>query len=285
MTTDAHVHFFSRRFFALLGASEIEGWRMPPEDPVALAAEWVAEFDRHGVSRAVLIASHPGDLASVFAARAAYPERLWAAGMVNPAIEGIAEKAAELDLICLFPAMHQFSLEDARVRELIAAARRPVFVHCGKLSVGVRAKLGLPAVFDSPEAHPDRVRALADRFPETVFILPHFGSGLFEEALAVARDCPRVHFDTSSTNSWIASAGLSLARVFERSLEVVGPQRLLFGTDSSFFPRGWHRAVYEQQVAALEELGCPAEDQALILGGNLTRIFNENNRARGALNE
>ena len=65
----------------------------------------------------------------------------------------------------------------------------------------------------------------------------------------------------------------SLAGVFRQALTVVGPDRLLFGTDSSFFPRGWVRDVYEQQSSALDELGASAEVREKIFGGNFNRLF------------
>ena len=34
-------------------------------------------------------------------------------------------------------------------------------------------------------------------------IIPHFGAGLFREALMVADLCPNVLLDTSSSNGWI----------------------------------------------------------------------------------
>jgi predicted TIM-barrel fold metal-dependent hydrolase len=57
------------------------------------------------------------------------------------------------------------------------------------------------------------------------------------------------------------------------ALGVAGPERLLFGTDSSFFPRGWHRAIYNQQRAALADIGASAAQQAEIFGGNFERLF------------
>src|SRR5262249_45222575 len=56
------------------------------------------------------------------------------------------------------------------------------------------------------------------------------------------------------------------------ALDVLGPTRLLFGTDSSFFPRGWHRAVFDDQARCLWELGVGAADARLIFGGNLQRM-------------
>ena len=40
----------------------------------------------------------------------------------------------------------------------------------------------------------------------------------------------------------------SLADVLRRAIEVLGPERILFGTDSSFFPRGWQRPIHEAQM-------------------------------------
>ena len=64
-----------------------------------------------------------------------------------------------------------------------------------------------------------------------------------------------------------------MADVFRRVLAVVGPDRLLFGSDSSFFPRGWVRDVYDQQSAALDEIGATADVREKIFGGNFERLF------------
>jgi hypothetical protein len=47
----------------------------------------------------------------------------------------------------------------------------------------------------------------------------------------------------------------------------------LFGTDSSFFPRGWQKGIYETQKQIVEASGVSAEDAALIFGGNFDRMF------------
>jgi predicted TIM-barrel fold metal-dependent hydrolase len=66
---------------------------------------------------------------------------------------------------------------------------------------------------------------------------------------------------------------LSLTDVFRCALEVAGPDRLLFGTDSSFFPRGWHRAVYETQVQALETAGIDESVRQRVFGENFATCF------------
>jgi hypothetical protein len=53
---------------------------------------------------------------------------------------------------------------------------------------------------------------------------------------------------------------------------VAGPARLLFGTDSSFFPRGWNQDIFEAQAHTLQELGVSSGDARLIFGDNVQRL-------------
>jgi predicted TIM-barrel fold metal-dependent hydrolase len=295
MLADAHCHFFSSGFLTAVGrdAGVADagvalparlGWDVPGSN-IELANRWCAELDRHGVSRAMLIASVPGDEASVAEAVRAHRSRFVGAFMVHPgapdALARVERAFAEslLSTACLFPAMHHVSLDDPRTEAILTCAeahRRAVFVHCGVLSIGVRKKLGLPSRFDLRLGDPLAVAAAAVRHPEVPMIIPHFGAGFFREALMAVSAAPNVYLDTSSSNGWIAMMpGLSLREVLARALEVAGPSRLLFGTDSSFFPRGWQQQVFDVQRAALADLGVSAEDQALVFGGNFNRVFAE----------
>ena len=151
-----------------------------------------------------------------------------------------------------------------------------MFVHCGVLSVGVRKKLGLPSPFDIRFGNPLDLHGVALKFPAVPIVIPHFGAGMLREALMVASLCPNVMLDTSSSNSWIKQTpGLTLEQVFRTALDVVGPERLMFGTDSSFFPRGWNQAVYAQQKSALDDLGIAAAEQDKIFAGNFRRLFSD----------
>lgn len=288
---DAHIHFFSHRFFELLAAQKpgltVEaalaqlGWELPPREPEKLAAVWAHELDRHGVAAAALIGSLPGEEGSVIAAVRAYPGRFFPFAMVNPKALGGALPAsfAEVRVACLFPAMHAFSIQEDCVRPVFEWAqreRRAVFVHCGVLSVGVRRKLGLPSPFDLRFSNPIDLHAVALRYPEVPIIVPHFGAGFFRETLMLAGMCSNVYLDTSSSNDWVkyqAPGPLELRQVFRQALEVAGPRRLLFGTDSSFFPRGWQQAVFEAQATALYELGVSEHDARAIFCENLLRIL------------
>jgi len=284
---DAHVHFFSHRFFELLCAQkpglsleEVSAktqWVMPPADPKLLAAEWARELDRHGVHGAALIASLPGDQASVTEAAAVYPDRFLPFAMANPKTWD-AEAFAGARVACLFPAMHGYPIQDDSVRAVFEWAeqgKRAVFIHCGALSVGVRDKLGLPSPFDLRYSNPIDVHAVARRHPNVPIVIPHFGAGYFREALMLADQCPNVYLDTSSSNRWMRyqESHMDLRHVFRKAIDIAGPGRLLFGTDSSFFPRGWHYQIFEDQAKALYEIGVHADDAKGIFGENLLRLF------------
>jgi predicted TIM-barrel fold metal-dependent hydrolase len=292
---DSHCHFFSAGFFRAL-ASDLPptsddaaetipaalGWQAPGTDE-AIADRWAAELDRHGVSRAMLIASVPGDEASVAAAVARHPARFTGAFMFNPKapqVDARIDRAfGELGLrtVCLFPAMHGYSMDDESVAVVCRSAERhgrAVFVHCGLLSVGVRKKLGLPSRFDLRQGDPLAVAAIAVRYPAVPFVIPHFGAGLFRETLMAADAAPNIVLETSSSNSWIKfHPGLSLREVFARALDCAGPGRQLFGSDSSFFPRGWNTAIFETQQALLIDLSVTEADRQLVFGGNFAAIF------------
>jgi uncharacterized protein len=296
MTNDVHCHFFSSRFLELLtkdfsglpeiGRAASVAGKLLWEDPRGaedLADRWVSELDRHSVARAALIASIPGDEDSVATAVRRHPQRFVGFFMFNPTAPDAGprlERAlGELGLrgVCLFPAMHKYHLDDeavVRVFEGAAAHGAVVFAHCGVLSVGVRKKLGLASPFDMRLGDPLTLAAVAARFPSVPVIVPHFGAGFFREALIAADQCANIHLDTSSSNGWMKYyPGLSLERVFRQALTVAGASRLIFGTDSSFYPRGWQQGVYIEQSAAIDALGIAAVDRAKIFSGNFDRLF------------
>lgn len=303
---DCHCHFFSRRFFEALGrekhgagssataeavADEL-GWDAPG-DPDVLATRWVDELTRHHVARAALIASVPGDEDSVAVAVAAHPERFVGFFVVNPVSrDGLAHASRGLSTlgmrcVCLFPSMHRYPLDEERVVgvfELAAAHRAAVFVHCGYLSIEARTRMGLPTLLDLRFGDPLALAATASAFPDVPVIIPHFGGGFFREALMAAESCPSIHLDTSSSNGWIKFVpDLTLPDVFRRAIAVAGPHRLLFGSDSSFFPRGWRKVIHGSQRAILEELGVEEDACTKIFSGNFERLFGPAEPARGPI--
>lgn len=293
---DAHAHLFSYGFFEALakqrGRSEsVEaitaelGWTAPPKDNRALARLWDSELDRQNVAGSVLMSSIPGEEASAAEVRAAYPDRFYGYFMLDPlaadAVERVRRAFDELGLqgLCLFPAMHGFSVQDDRVRPLyeLAAQRQGVvvFVHMGVLTVGVRRRLGLPSRFDMTRSNPIDLHRVALEYPGVNFVVPHFGAGYFRETLMLGDLVPNVYVDTSSSNGWMRYLlpETTLADVFRKALEVFGRGRLLFGSDSSFFPRGWNREVFDTQVKVLAQLETDDATARAVFGANLKGLL------------
>lgn len=298
---DFHAHFFARPFFdALAAQSPLEGSgeeklaqvtsatgiELPSEDVKEHTARWLAELDRHGVARMAAFASLPEEVPAVAEAAKASDGRLIPFSLVNPCVEDAPAKVerliSELGFrgVLMFPAMHHYAIDGAEARavfEVLASHQAPAFVHCGLLVVKLRDLLGLPRVQDIQYANPLSLIPAANAHPEVPFIIPHFGAGLFREALLAGAQCENIYVDTSSTNSWRRTQpeAPDLAQVFERALEVFGPERVLFGTDSNVFPAGWRAERHAEQREVLGALGMSDEDQAAIFGGNAARLIDE----------
>ena len=291
---DTHCHFLSSRFLEALGmerhkaatsagdvAREL-GWDAPGE-PSVLADRWVAELDRNRVGRVALIASVPGDEESVAAAVQRYPGRFVGFFVLNPMVPGAIDRARHafehlgMRCVCLFAALHQYPLDSDKVMELFEVVRAnggTVFAHCGFLSIEARVRLGLPSVMDLRCGDPLALARTAVRFPTVPVIIPHFGAGFLREAFMAADAALNIHFDTSSSNSWVKYLpGITLKDVFRQALAIAGPNRLIFGTDSSFFPRGWRRVSMGAQRAIIDEIGVEPDVQERIFSGNFERLF------------
>jgi hypothetical protein len=61
---------------------------------------------------------------------------------------------------------------------------------------------------------------------------------------------------------------LSLKDLFRKAVETIGAERLVFGTDSSYFPRGFSVEYLREQLKICYELGLP--------DASIQRIFHDN---------
>ena len=150
-----------------------------------------------------------------------------------------------------------------------------IFVHCGALSVGVRKKLGLPSRFDVRLGNPARPACACGRLPRCGVHRSALRRGAVSRSAARRRPVPQHlprHVEHQPVDG-LPPIGLTLADVFRQGLAVLGPDRLLFGTDSSFFPRGWNREVHQAQVAALDSAGIDGGARERILAAISTAFF------------
>ena len=66
---------------------------------------------------------------------------------------------------------------------------------------------------------------------------------------------------------------LDLKKLFRKSVETIGPERLLFGTDSSYFPRGFSAEYLREQLKTCYELGLREEEINMIFHNNAAELL------------
>jgi predicted TIM-barrel fold metal-dependent hydrolase len=296
---DFHSHFFARPFFETLAKQAGDdmavsdrldalalktGIEMPLPSVESHLARWVDSLDAAGVEHLCTFASLPEEASAVAEAVALAEGRLSGFALVNPRVEGSADKLAgrlesgQFRGALLFPAMHHFDVGGEEAEPLLCALDdlgAVVFVHCGLLVVKLRDHLGLPRPYDLSFANPLSLIPAANRHRNVRFVIPHFGAGFFRETLMAGTQCENIYVDTSSSNSWIATQpGVrDLEQVFRESLAVFGAERVLFGTDSNVFPAGWRADRLEEQLRIVEACGVSDADRDLIFAGNAARLL------------
>lgn len=295
MIVDAHLHAFSFPFFQTLeeeakknnsacpSIQEVAkkiALELPAESSEEHANRWIKELDQAQVAQTVIFSSHPKEAESVYAMVKAFPNRFFPVCVVNPKmpeaqtrIPQIIEKLQFRGLV-LFPSLHHYYLKDQSWLLEYAQARKLILiVHCGILNIPLRHHLGLPRVYEIQYANPLDLIAIANRYSQITFQIPHFGAGFFRECMILGKSCSNIYVDTSSSNSWLPTNGLTLEEAFLQTLQCFGEQRILFGTDSSTFPRGWNKEVYDAQRHILEKLCPKIQDREAILGKNTQQLY------------
>jgi uncharacterized protein len=144
----------------------------------------------------------------------------------------------------------------------------PVLVHFGVLDGG-------GGIANHGNISPLRLHDVAKSFPQVPFVIPHFGCGYPGDLLQLAWACRNIYVDTSGNNEWIRwmPYALTLTDLFRKFLETIGPERIVFGSDSSHFPRGLARAYYDEQTRIVRELRLSTEERGLIFSGNALRLL------------
>ena len=114
-----------------------------------------------------------------------------------------------------------------------------------------------------------------ETFAHTVGVMQH-RDAIERVAYECAQDLAAdgvVYAEVRMAPELCTEAGLTLDEVFRQVLAVAGPDRVLFGTDSSFFPRGWQQPVYDVQETTLRTIGVSLDDREKIFSGNFDRLF------------
>src|SRR5574341_1865751 len=275
-------------------AADQEAWRRawgfpapePPGDDDEMAARWTAEVERHRLVRVVFVTGGGNDrLAAVVRAHAGKFVGFAHHDPFAPDAPAELERAVTvlgLRGYKVIAPFHRERLEDERLYPLWGTAERlgiPVLIHFGPLRY--------EGIVAGPNISPLVLQDVARGFPGVPFIVPHFGCGYPRDLLHLMWVCGNVYVDTSGSNEWMRwmPYDLDLKALFHRFLDTAGPGRVIFGTDSSWFPRGFARRYLEVQWEACLELGLSEDALRAIFAGNAATLLGLNlaeSRASGA---
>lgn len=127
----------------------------------------------------------------------------------------------------------------------------------------------LPVLYDVM-GEVSQVELLATEYPQVDFVIPHLGSFADDWHAQLAfldhlERHPNVYTDTS---------GVRRFDLLEQAVERAGADKVLFGSDGPWLHPGL-------ELAKVRALGLPADDEAKILGGNLTRLLRRRRRRAG----
>ncbi len=286
---DAHCHFFDintyTRFAKQRGFNSVEDFaknynfknmkfEIPPKDPKKLAERWISELDSKKCDKAVLF-PEVNKIDSVGIAVDEYPDRFIPYLMFNPLEEnamGILETAISkvgIKGIKLYPPLHYYHAYDERiipVYELIQDNNMLVTFHFG-ISVGNTA--------DMRYMDPRDLSPIARDYPKVNFLLAHFGTGYLQSLLFLLYHVDNVYAESSSSNAWMKYLpyNINLTQVFQKVIDARGVDQIIFGTDSTFLPRGWRKPIFDTQLAICNALELNQKEIDMIFYKTLEKLI------------
>jgi len=235
-----------------------ELWGFAPPESETLtdkeqAARWAEDLDIKGVTRVNFVTGGGNDNLSRIVAL--YPSKF--SGFAHHHI--FSENApSELERAVnklglkgykVIASSQTKPIDDKSVYPLWEAVERlevPVIIHFGVLGGGGGQS------YDLRNMNPLTLWEVAKMFPRIRFIIPHFGAGYLRELLLLCWSCPNVYVDTSGSNRWMRwmPFEIDLEGLFRKTVATIGPDRLIFGSDSSYFPRGFSAPYLTEQLRA-----------------------------------
>jgi predicted TIM-barrel fold metal-dependent hydrolase len=279
MIIDVHTHLFPERirknretYFSEEPA--FQKLYQSPKSRLIGAKEMLASMDAGQVDKSVIFGfpwkneglfKRHNDYISDVVSR--YPERFIGLGCFDPFSDGAAAETQR----CLQEgglsgigelAFYQSGIENASLARL-----KPVMEICRDRNLPVLIHTNEPVGHQYPGKTPNtlsQIYQLIDTFPENNIVLAHWGGGLFFFSLLkkeVKQRLKRVFFDTA------ASPYLYDPSVYRLAIELVGVDKILFGSDFPLLPPA--RYFDEMKAAGLSQ-----EEMGQICGLNAAKLFN-----------
>ncbi|MDK2878442.1 MAG: uncharacterized protein PWR06_1158 [Thermoanaerobacteraceae bacterium] len=259
---------------ASLNSQWRKAWCFPePEEPAVdfemQAKRWADEVENNNLERVVFTTCGGNELAVKLTKL--YPDKFVAFAHHAPDEENAAQKleAAIKDGLKGYKIMGpvvKTPLCDKKlypVWEVASKYEIPILIHFGILGGG-------GGVGSAENINPLVIHDVAKAFPKLKIVIPHFGCGYTRELLQLMWACPNTYVDTSGNNEWMRwmPYELNLNILFKKFYETVGPGRIIYGSDSEWFPRGYVIRYFLDQLRAARQISIPEDD--------IRKIFREN---------
>ena len=278
MIIDIHTHIFPpeicrdrERFFPGEPTFELL-YRDKKRSPLSTDEGLMEAMDRDGIRASVTFGFpwRQPDLIRrsndyVLEAMTRYPNRLLGLVCLNPELPEAIEEGERclkagmkgLGEIALYTPLTGGSWID-RMGPLVELAARwtvPVLLH-------INEPVGHP--YPGKGRQPFwEVYELIKTFPTALFILAHWGGGLWWYQLLkreVGQVLEHTYFDTA------ASPFLYHPQIYDYAVKIIGSEKILYGSDFPLLPLG-------RYIQEMEQAGLTPDQQAAILGKNTQRLL------------
>ena len=287
---DCHIHMYPLEVFAnpiAWGVARGEPWWTESVAPAKRATiqGWadiprlIADMDRAGIERCVMLGWYWEQQSTCNEQNGWFiewvrerPDRLSAFAAVQPAAgqEALDALQRALDVgLCgigeILPQAQGFMFDDPYWERVVGIAierNLPINLH-------VTDPLTVNEAVTMPTPLPSYLR-LAQRFQDAKFIFAHWGGGIpfYELNPRVRPYLKNVWYDTA------ASPLLYDARVFRQVIDLIGADRILFGSDYPLllYPRKIREPTFDRFLEEIAGAGLTAEEKEKILGANFHRL-------------
>jgi predicted TIM-barrel fold metal-dependent hydrolase len=195
-----------------------------------------------------------------------YPDRFIGLGCFDPFSDEAAEEARRCLNDGALSGIGELAFYQSGIENASLARLEPVMEICSALDLPVLIHTNEPIGHAYPGKTPNtlaQIYQLIRAFPQNKIILAHWGGGLFFFGLLkkeVKDSLKNVYFDTA------ASPYLYDVAVYRLAIELVGVEKILFGSDFPLLPPT--RYFDEMKIAGLSE-----DERQQICGLNAAALF------------
>ncbi|MFN2229796.1 MAG: amidohydrolase family protein [Anaerolineae bacterium] len=201
-----------------------------------------------------------GHNAYVYQAMQQYPDQILGFGWADPTVS--VEHAIEMVHRCVDDyGMYGVKLNGAQNHYYIddPDLALPVIDEIARTGKLLAFHIG-PDAYE--RTHPFRAAKVARMYPDMDILMVHMGmtnNDMNDAVIEMAQECPNMYLVGSATTT----------RAVLKAIGLLGADRVCFGTDAPFQIQHVVRATYD----ALLEDELSQEEKALVMGGNIARLF------------